>query len=58
MEFNKIRYLKLLKQNEGLKKRLSLYIEDQDRYLKLLKCKVRLADQICWKNKRLSFRYG
>jgi len=38
MEFDKIRYLELLKQAENLdKKNMSLYIEDRDKYLELVK---------------------
>ena len=46
MEYDKIRYLELLKQAKSLEKKgMSLYKEDRDRYLELLKYKVRLSDQ-------------
>lgn len=53
MEYDKIRYLELLKQAKSLEKKgMWLYTEDRDRYLELSKYKVRLADQKCWENRK------
>lgn len=49
MEYDKIRYLKLLKQAESLEKKgMCSYREDRDRYLELLEYNVRFSDQIFW----------
>lgn len=56
MEYDKIRYLDLLKQAERLEKKgMSLYREDRDRYLELLKYKVRLSDQKYGENRKNYF---
>ena len=56
MKYDKIRYLELLKQAESLEKKgMSLYREDRDKYLELLKYKVRLSDQKYWENRKNYF---
>lgn len=56
MEYDKIRYFKLLKQAEDLKKKgMLLYNKDRNRYLELLKYKVRLSDQKFWENRKNYF---
>lgn len=53
---DKIRYLELVKQASSLEKKgMSLYREDRDRYLELLKYEVRLSDQKCWENRKNYF---
>lgn len=60
-EYDKMRYLELLEQDESLKKKslkkkgMSLDREDRDRYLELLKYQVQLSDQKYWKNKKKYF---
>ena len=56
MEYNKIRYLELLKQAESLEKKgMWLYEEDKDKYLELLDYQVRLSDQQYWENRNNYF---
>ena len=56
MEYDKIRYLELFQQDESLKKKgMSLYEEDRDKYLELLKYQVRLCDQKSWENRKNYF---
>ena len=56
MEYDKIRYLELVQQAESLEKKgMSLYREDRDKYLELLKYKVRLSDQKYWENRKNYF---
>lgn len=55
-EYDKIRYLELLKQAESLKKKgMSLYRKDRDRYLELLKYQVQLSNQRYWENRKKYF---
>jgi hypothetical protein len=56
MEYNKKKYIELLKQAESLEKKgLSLYKVDRDRYLELLKYKVQFSDQKYWENRKNYF---
>jgi hypothetical protein len=56
MEYDKARYLELLKQDESLKKKgIWLYEEDREAYLELLKYQVRLSDQKYWENRQNYF---
>lgn len=56
MKYDKVRYLELLKQAENIKKKgLSLYKENRDMYLELLKYEVRLSDQTFWENRKNYF---
>jgi hypothetical protein len=56
MEYDKNRYLELLKQSESLKEKgIRLYEEDREAYLELLKYQVRLSDQKFWENRQNYF---
>jgi hypothetical protein len=56
MEYDKDRYLELLKQSESLKEKgIRLYEEDREAYLELLKYQVRLSDQKFWENRQNYF---
>lgn len=56
MEYDKTRYLELLKESQNLEKKgLSLYKEDQDKYMELLGYKVRLEEQKNWESRKKIF---
>ena len=56
MEYDKMKYFELLKKSENLEKKgTSLYEEDRDRYLELLKYEAMLEEQKYWENRKKYF---